>query len=988
MRISSLRSLASVVFFSLACGAGAFCQVLPFHYYTTRDGLTSNAVRALFQDSHGYLWVGTNNGVSVYDGTGFVNYTAVDGLPNNLINCIAESRVSPGTMLIGTNGAGIARCTDRHFTAVPIGTTLASNSVDAIVEDESGAVWCATDEGVYVLRDGASPAMVLPFHSGRVMMTRGGDGRLWVSTLSSAYVVSAAGAGTLTIRPAGRATFECVARSRDGDVWIGSSDGRLLRYRGASLVETRSTDSGPVLSILDDGRGDLLVSSNRGLLKISRDDQHSKRITLYTAKNGLQENAIPVALIDSENDLWLGSWSKGLSRLGEQTVSIIPTDNLSYQGNWEASAAADTAGHIWEATSRGLLEVFRDIRAEWRKVLHPLFQGGLPAPAAFLAFDSHCRLWVSTRRNPELLSFTVRHSSGNPSVLSSESARLPLVPFPGHPLSLRFIDREDHAWCGSDSGVVVVDIRTMRTVRFTPPRLLSSISVRGVCEDRRGNVWIGWFADGVSRVRFEGGTVVEQRWYGPGDGLPDREIRCMHEDRRGEIWAGTRYGGLACLRGDRFSALTMRDGLLSNAVWSIAEDGDGRVWIATDAGLQPFDASTAQPLPAKTELLGRAAIVCGVYRNDFVWFVSEDAVEAFEYSGEERDTVPPPAYVTAFLVNGRSRPVVDGTRLPGAENTCTVGYAGLSLRDGRKVRYQYRLLGIESEWNRLTDQRSVTYAALPPGSYRFEVMAFNGDGVASAAPAALSFVILPPLWRTWWFILVCLGGVSFAATMIIRARVNRLLHVERIRSRIATDLHDDIGASLTRIALFSDAARAELRANHARAGSRGTRHRRLLSLLAEMSGTARELVDSMSDIVWAVDPKNDAFEDLLLRMKTYAGRILGAKNIDYRIDVPAGVADIALPLEYRRNLFLMFKEALNNVVRHSHASKVEMSVFRRDGHLVFTISDNGRGFGGNSGGAGNGIRNMKQRALLLNGELTIDTSGGRGTTLTLTSRIP
>jgi signal transduction histidine kinase len=208
--------------------------------------------------------------------------------------------------------------------------------------------------------------------------------------------------------------------------------------------------------------------------------------------------------------------------------------------------------------------------------------------------------------------------------------------------------------------------------------------------------------------------------------------------------------------------------------------------------------------------------------------------------------------------------------------------------------------------------------------------------------------------------------------------------MERVRSRIATDLHDDIGASLTRITLFSTAAQEELRKEGARAATGD----RLFALLQDISNTSRDLVDAMSDVVWAVDPRNDSFDNLLLRMKTYAGRLLEARGMEYDIDFPGPIGALDLPLDFRRNMFLVFKEALNNAVRHSQGTTVQLSLSRNDGFLVMKIRDNGRGFDVDHAGRINGLRNMKKRAEQIGGTLTVDSVPGAGTTILLRARLP
>jgi signal transduction histidine kinase len=206
--------------------------------------------------------------------------------------------------------------------------------------------------------------------------------------------------------------------------------------------------------------------------------------------------------------------------------------------------------------------------------------------------------------------------------------------------------------------------------------------------------------------------------------------------------------------------------------------------------------------------------------------------------------------------------------------------------------------------------------------------------------------------------------------------------IERLRTRIATDLHDDIGASLTRITVFSDAVHREIATRDDKTTERIT------GLVSDISAISRELVDNMSDVVWSVDPRNDSFESLLLRMKTTAARVLEAKGIEFDFDIPEEVASLKLPLDFRRNFFLVFKEALNNVLRHSGAGQVRIAIGREGGWLTLTIADNGRGFQISPEGGGNGLRNMRRRAEQLSGQVHLDSTPGDGTTVRLKAKLP
>jgi glucose-6-phosphate-specific signal transduction histidine kinase len=287
------------------------------------------------------------------------------------------------------------------------------------------------------------------------------------------------------------------------------------------------------------------------------------------------------------------------------------------------------------------------------------------------------------------------------------------------------------------------------------------------------------------------------------------------------------------------------------------------------------------------------------------------------------------------------------------------------------LRYQYRLEGTGMDWSTPTEQRTIDFANLAPGRYRFLVQAVNSDGVVSPHPAAVAFAVLHPIWQRSWFLSLLAFAVGLAVYALHRYRVSRLLEVERVRTRIATDLHDDIGAGLSRIAVLSEVAR------HEAGGSPVTER---LSVIARAS---RELVDAMSDIVWVINPQRDQLRDLTQRMRRFASDLFTSRNVDFTFRA-TGDEQLTVGADVRRHMFLIFKESINNIVRHSANAKADIELKVEGGSFVLTVADNGPGFEPSRTSEGSGLANMRERARLLSGRLHVDSRIGRGTIITLT----
>ncbi len=383
-------------------------------------------------------------------------------------------------------------------------------------------------------------------------------------------------------------------------------------------------------------------------------------------------------------------------------------------------------------------------------------------------------------------------------------------------------------------------------------------------------------------------------------------MRSLYEDREGTIWIGTRYGGLVRYRDGQYVNTSVSDGLLSNSIWSLAET-DHRIWCGTDVGLEVVDKQTGKPLPPKTELVGNRVYACGSYKNEYVWCVLANELVVYEQPERIATTTPPPVYIKSFSVNGISVPPDSSHEFDHTQNSCTIDFVGISFRDERNVRYQYRMLGHDSLWTRPGREHTVTYASLRPGVYEFEVRAINADGAASIQPASIAFVIVPPVWSRWWFIVgMALLGLSILYGLF-RYRLYHLMKMERLRLRIASDLHDDVGTNLSSIVVTSQIMERE-----------GSVPDGLRTQLKEIGAVAAASQEMMRDIVWMLNPSHDSLDDFLLKMKDVATRLLA--GVTWTFVAPKERLLEKVSIEFKRNVFLIFKESLNNIVRHSRSN--------------------------------------------------------------------
>jgi signal transduction histidine kinase len=501
-------------------------------------------------------------------------------------------------------------------------------------------------------------------------------------------------------------------------------------------------------------------------------------------------------------------------------------------------------------------------------------------------------------------------------------------------------------------------------------------------EDAAGNLWIGHWIGGLTRYAAGRFTLFTEA-----DGLPVGAIRAIYLDHAHRLWIASSLGGLARLDDPaavhpRFTTYTTTEGLSSNDVWCVTEDQWGHIYAGTGRGLDRLDPETGhiKHYTAADGLLRGKVTSAYRDRHGVLWFASN--VHGLSRLVPEPDPpqTPPPILISGLRIAGVVQPIsqLGETEVPRFDlgpnqNQLNVDFVGLSFAPGEALRYQYRLEGADQDWSPLSDRRSVNYANLAPGRYRFLVRAVNDEGLASVTPATLAFTILPPVWQRWWFLTLAATVAAFGIYSVYRLRLARLVELERVRTRIATDLHDDIGANLSLIAMLSEVARGQLKRDDPR----------LKEWFSTIAATSRDTVDSMSDIVWAVNPRRDQLSDLTRRMRRFADDICGARDIELHFRAPEPGRDLKVGADLRREVFLIFKECVNNMVRHSQCTEATVELRITGGWLVLQMSDNGRGFDLAGTTEGNGMPSMRVRANKLGGNLDVVAPNGHGTTVTL-----
>jgi hypothetical protein len=510
------------------------------------------------------------------------------------------------------------------------------------------------------------------------------------------------------------------------------------------------------------------------------------------------------------------------------------------------------------------------------------------------------------------------------------------------------------------------------------PRAIRERSISDLTELPGGQMWLGLSRPGgLYRGR---NAVIEEV-----PGAPPGNIEAFYVDMARRLWMASSEAGLARIDNPSASRIAIRryqrsDGLASSETWCLTEDRYGRIYAGTARGVDRLDPGSGR-IVHYTHADGlvsgdiRSAIRDG---NGDLWFLSNRGLSRFHPTPPEPPN-PVNVRITGIRVAGAPHPIseigesdIASAVFQWSRNSVEIDFAAIHFRSPEKLRYQFRLDGSPGDWSESTNQRSVRFSNLAPGRYRFLVRAFSPDGMAGAKLATFAFTILPAPWRQWWFELIVVGTLLGAAYSWHRFRLNRERALASVRSTIATDLHDDIGATLARIAVTSEALKERL----------GAADGDLQRMLGQIAESSRSVVEEMSDIVWSIDPRRDNLTDVVARLRAFGSDVLEPRGIRWTCeDIFTAPKQVLLP-DQRRQMYLIFKEAIHNIAQHSGARNVLLRIRVQDHSVYAEIHDDGRG---TSKGQqpGIGIASMKVRAGRLGGELRIEAGPQGGTRASL-----
>jgi signal transduction histidine kinase/ligand-binding sensor domain-containing protein len=1005
-----------LVFLFLICAFISRATNLRFTNLGMQQGLSATSAGCIFTDSRGFTWIATNTGLNRFDGESFTVFSPhrhdSASLPGEIINSIGED--SSGMLWIGTN-LGIARFNPWNGKAETIKQFHSEGGdmdlcISAMVDHDQN-VWARSVDGLwkydrtknYFIKqlrcDGKNnrPDRCTNFYEDR-------HHRFWITSYSGIYQYDPSSGSLDNFLPGGKpALVTSIFEDHSGKLWYSTWGGGVGFFNPKTKIFfARKWVENPVIpsaeniamgfaEVLNENQYQLWIATNAGLVLVKnpQDENYELIFFHHDPSNPESISSDQVNYVwESNHQLWAGTGG-GVSVLlpEKQAFRDFAPD---YKGQ-TIHLVNEKNGNLFSCTwyGNGLQKIdpHGNILRCWKTI--PENSNDIDCgQVSDVVRGKDGSLWVATfgglsHGDADGNSFQqVLPVAGENSICDKH-------------ITCLAVDREGKLWCGSyGKGISVLDPATNIFKNFTRQSsgLTDNLVWTMVCNSE-GNTWVGT-NKGICYFDKDKNKFISTEYI-----LRDADTVLLticsniFEDKEGRMWFGTDNGLFVREKNNSFHVYQKEEGLADNRIRGIREDHSGNIWVSTSNGLSELDPFTGKftnfslgsglpvtNLEGDLNMLDDGTLLLGL----------SDRMLAFR-PGQMKPNPSLSVFINSITVSGKNYSFdKDPSGLQQVEfswndNAISFDFIAPGLRGNPSVRYEFQLEGADENWVNADSHHSANYAGLSPGNYIFRCRASVNNG-AWSSPASFSFVIYPPLWKRWWFILSAIIIALTLVILIVRRESTRKIRekllilekrqaVEIERNRISRDMHDDLGSGLTKIAILSEVVKKKIRQKDD--------SQKQVDIISE---SARELVDNLNEIIWALNPGNDNLRNLAAYIREYADRYLEPFEINCKCIVPENLPDLHLSEEKRRNIFLVVKEALHNIVKHSGAKNVEL-VFTQDKNFSVEIKDDGKGFT-EAREFGNGLKSMKKRAEAIGAEFFMESIPGKGTSIRIFFQVP
>ena len=936
--------------------------------WSSEKGAPPGDVFALAEDADGYIWIGTPTGLLRFDGSKFTPWTEINSrepLPTGPVHVLLVAHDGSLWVEVG-GGGGVVRIARGHLTryqaaeGAPTGAT-------ALLEDREGTIWAAGRRGLFRYADGKWSLESRGGYPGSEAFALFEDhaGTLWVSSASGIYKRTAAG---FTLVDATPTNVQSLTEDASGNIWVSDTTKIVMRLSDHFVPKHDELVRLPAAGwrVMADRRGQMWVATfGGGVLRIAPDRAASPALRRFEYEQRFSGS--PRAIHeDRDGNIWIGMRG-GLIRLSERSFDTsVALDGLTHDGVRTMAIGRD--GSTWIATGHGV----NRFRGGTRDVYD------VPLTLA-LHVDRTGTVWASTAQG-------LRRFDGARFVSAAIDA-----PVEWSRVMALTTDAQNRLWlCSTLKGVAMWDGKALTTFHHVPA--VSDRGCQSIATDAQDRVWIG-FQSGDAAV-FDGGTF---RALGERDGITRGTVLAILQGQDGAIWLSTSEG-VSRYQNGRITAVTRVHAPLVDVVPVLVEDAEGYIWVGVNSGLgiirfHPHEvdrianASSHQleyALYDETDGLQQSPLtwqsgVGGVRANDGrLWVTSGGGVALIDPSQLPRSRRPPIPYIESVVADGRRLAPEGNLRLPAGSSNLSIEYAAISPGAASKLRFRYRVDGVDDDWVYAGTRREAIYAGLGSGQYRFRVNATYDGQWAEAGQ--WEFSVASPVYLQGWFLTVAAATILLliGAAWWLRMRVmkQRYALVFAERARVSREIHDTLLQSLAGLGVELEALATQI--DPGQPGVRDTL-RRLRREVGHALRDARESILELRRDAMITREVADALRDVAARTST-------TRNARVEVSV-SGRRPSQCPADVDLQLFRIGQEAIANAMRHGDASRIDIAIRYEKDRVVLTVHDNGCGFmpdaedPARETGEHLGLVTMRERAARLRGRVDVLSRPGAGTTV-------
>jgi len=964
----------------LTTALSSHAQTPPYEKYTSKSGLISDRITAIAQDDNGFMWFGSFFGICRYDGVKFQKISLPQGQQNKYVNFVAPAgnRIYAGFLF----GGGLAEYDNGqvHAHFIKGRDSSLANEFTCMYDNKDGSIFlCNTANQLYQFKNGVFSFMLDLGKASTFRMRSMQKDRydnLWIASEHGLFILPYPYASAKVFFE--NENIYALVKRQNGNLCFSRTDGNAATLEDCDgwkngifineKIIARSTSWKAVPFSGSAPTGFWTIDFKKFLTHITpgqKNDYYTIPVDFSTDINSVFE--------DRENNIWIAN-EPGVIKVANFNVQTYRFDEIAAGGG---SISRENDSVVWVTNSKSLYTISDSLRKVNFTKQHPDYYGVLHR-------DSKENLWVGLWNGGLWWTKWTSEKLRQKKFISD---------FGNKKVKVQALqeDSDGNIWVGGMNGLF--HIRDNKVIdeyqpvnAYGSPAFITCMTI----DEKNKTLWLGDNAAGVIKLNYElkdnKASYKVTGYVTSKEGLSDMYIRSILKDGHDNLWIGTRYGGIYRVKENKDHLAVVNENanakLSCTRITDIKEEDSARVWFAACDGIYSYTHTSAtwQNFNTGKGLLNSEVFALMVEKEKgFVLILTSEGITKLRLDSMQK-TVPPLVSINSVTILGKpdsSAVFSHSHKYSYRQNSVGFSFVGTSFIDEKKNRYKYMLDGYDHDWSQPVMINTVHYASLPPGKYIFKVLAENVKGQWSEKPATFEFEIVIPFYRKPAFILLFITVVIFAIYFLRMHRLRDRFKIERLRLHIARDLHDDIGSNLGSINILTKTATRKIQKDPSQ--------QEINSIFQKIGQSAENTLDAMDDIVWSINPDKDKVQDLIIRMREFAIPLLEAKNIkcEFIID---GDKKYAVPMNIRRNIFLIYKESVYNILKHSNATAASISLYISSSRLSLNIRDNGCGFNKDRQTGRSGLKNMHSRAELIDGALEI-TSSANGTVVSLSAPI-